>query len=626
MAPKNWKRLAPGPPESSVTVASQKALGQLPVPQLSDTFARLRSSLKPLARSQEELDSALKKVDEYEKSPLASALQERLVDRQKGTEHWLEEWWDNGAYMGYRDSVVVNVSYFYGFDAHPKHLPQTSVHRAAALTRAMLLFRQKYKLGQLKPEATKEGPICMDTYRWMFDCCRVPGTSGLDWAISYAKEGENGNAGHVVVFRKNRAWKVDIAKDAHILSTADLERQFQHIYDSTTESYPAIGVLTTNNRDVWAKDYSNLVSGAHNESIVRDIHSAAFVVCLDDTTPSDIVSFSKQLWHGGDHGKWLSNRWVDKPVQLIVCDGPEARSGIMGEHSIMDGTPTARMCDDILDALTDPSFDHGTSNASLPVPKPLDWNVSEKTHSAIASAEDAARELTDGQTLNHFLTSYGKGAVKSFGVSPDSWCQMMVQLAYRRLLAKHDELSARAADGFIAPGATYEAASTRKFLKGRTEAIRVVCEESEKWVRAMMSDSGKVEDEEKRALLRAAAKRHGQLAREAGNAQGVDRHLLGLKKLIKDSEEVPALYSDPLFLRSSHWNLSTSAIFSKHFEAYGWGEVVPDGFGVAYMTGFEDKFFFNITSRVEMPNAEFCEEIKRAASDMHDLFAPKSKL
>ena len=63
-----------------------------------------------------------------------------------------------------------------------------------------------------------------ECFRWMFDCCRVPGTSGLDWAISYAKEGENGNAGHVVVFRKNRAWKVEIAKDAHILSTGDLER------------------------------------------------------------------------------------------------------------------------------------------------------------------------------------------------------------------------------------------------------------------------------------------------------------------------------------------------------------------------------------------------------------------
>jgi carnitine O-acetyltransferase len=77
----------------------------------------------------------------------------------------------------------------------------------------------------------------------------------------------------------------------------------------------------------------------------------------------------------------------------------------------------------------------------------------------------------------------------------------------------------------------------------------------------------------------------------------------GLKKSLMESEPVPALFTDPVFVRSSYWVLSTSAIFSKHFNEYGWGEVrlfqlfrarlltqfsfqvVPDGFGVAYMTG-----------------------------------------
>jgi carnitine O-acetyltransferase len=56
---------------------------------------------------------------------------------------------------------------------------------------------------------------------------------------------------------------------------------------------------------------------------------------------------------------------------------------------------------------------------------------------------------------------------------------------------------------------------------------------------------------------------------------------------IKEGEPTPAIFSDPLYLRSSRWVLSTSAIFSKYFKVYGWGEVVPDGFGVAYMTGFD---------------------------------------
>jgi hypothetical protein len=49
----------------------------------------------------------------------------------------------------------------------------------------------------------------------------------------------------------------------------------------------------------------------------------------------------------------------------------------------------------------------------------------------------------------------------------------------------------------------------------------------------------------------------------------------------------PALFDSPLLTRASTWVLSTSAIWSPHFPSYGWGEVVPNGFGVAYMTGFK---------------------------------------
>ena len=97
-------------------------------------------------------------------------------------------------------------------------------------------------------------------------------------------------------------------------------------------------------------------------------------------------------------------------------------------------------------------------------------------------------------------------------------------------------------------------------------------------------------------------------------------HLLGLQQLILPTEQTPSLFTDPLYLRAKRWVLSTSAVYSKHFDAYGWGEVVPDGFGVAYMTGSDDELFFNITCRKEMPIDEFMQEIERAVVDLKDLF------
>ena len=397
--------------------------------------------------------------------------------------------------------------------------------------------------------------------------------------MTYAKQGDLGDSGHIVVFRQNRPWKVDTAKDGRILSTAELERsapltpvphrtddpngasrQFQYIYDHTTHEYPGVGVLSASNRDVWAKvrvnrfshairsltaffaqDYAELLASPQNAHIIETIQSAAFTVSLDASSPTGFVGFSRSLWHGDVQPSQgpstpspqslpphlpsgiqvptgLRNRWVDKPVQFIVYDN--AQAGIMGEHSVMDGTPTARMCDDILGWLYDPSFDHGSpppsSAAAAAPPAPLDWHISPTTQSAIATADQAALALIDSQALGFHRTAYGKAAIKRFGVSPDAWAQMTIQLAYRRLLAAQSETRR---------GATYEAATTRRFFKGRTEAIRVVSAESDRWVASM--DDPAVDKAARKTLFLDAAKKHLGLARESGNAIGIDRLMLG---------------------------------------------------------------------------------------------------
>ncbi|KAH7914605.1 acyltransferase ChoActase/COT/CPT [Hygrophoropsis aurantiaca] len=614
--PQNWKALAPSPPPNTQTLGAQTKLPLLPIPGLAATISRLKLTLRPLAHSKEEYAAAEAKIDRFAASQ-AVDLHERLLQHAQGKKHWLESWWDDTGYLGYRDSVVINVSYYFGFDPQPGHLPQSPAARAASLARGAMVFRQQWKEGSLKPEGSKDIPFCMDTYRWMFDCCRVPGSQGLDWSISYADRPQN--IGHIVVIRKNRIWKLDTVVEGRILSMAELEKQIQYIYDHTTKEYPGIGILTASNRDVWAKDYATLASDPANVAILETIHSSAFIISLDTSTPSPTspVSFSRDLWHGRVRDgipTGLQNRWVDKPVQFVVYDN--AQAGIMGEHSIMDGTPTARLCDDVLEYLHNPSSDLGSAPATfnLPAPKPMDWVVSPATHKAIHEANKAAAELIDTQSLGFLLTSYGKAAIKTFGVSPDSWAQMIVQLAYRRLMSP--SVSPEQYSSWRT-GATYEAATTRRFYKGRTEAIRVVSSESDRWTMSMDDPSSSIS--ERKALFDAATKTHITLAKEAGNANGVDRHLLGLKKVVREGEEMPDVFRDPLVLRSSNWVLSTSAIFSKHFPVYGWGEVVPDGFGVAYMTGYDDRLQYTITSRKEMPNAQFCEEIARAAVDLYDL-------
>ncbi|KAF9240718.1 acyltransferase ChoActase/COT/CPT [Melanogaster broomeanus] len=606
--PPGWKSLAPPIPNFAHQSTSLPAL---PVPPLPDTLQRLKKSLRPLARSQDEFASTCQKIDEFGKEGgVGWVLQEKLEQRKTERDHWLEEWWDDLGYLAYRDSVD-------GFEPQPTHLPQSPAARAAGIARGAMLFRQKLRSGQISPDGIKDTQLCMDTYRWMFDCCRVPGPQGVDWSISYAGSPKpEADLGHIIAVRKNRFWKVKTEVDGKVVGMDVLIRQFQHIYDHSTEEYPAIGALTASNRDVWAKDFALLSSTPLNASHLRAIHSSAFLLSLDDSTPppENDVDVSRGLWHGTlasspspTHvARALSSRFVDKPVEFVVFDNGVA--GLMGEHSVMDGTPTARLCDEVLDYLTDPKSDFQLSltSAPVPTPEPLDFDLSgiPQISEAITTAQKSLHALASSQSLSFLRTSYGKAAIKTFGVGPDGWTQMIVQLAYARLSQRFSGENTKVT---LWPAGTYEAATTRMFYKGRTETIRVVSDESVAFVRAMLNPSAT--KEERMMLFRDAVKKHSHLAREAGMGSGVDRHMLGLRLSNPPSSPLPALFTDPLYTRSSHWTLSTSAIF----------KVVPDGFGVAYMTGFDDYLQFSITSRAEMPNAEFTEEIGKAAEELYEL-------
>ena len=134
-----------------------------------------------------------------------------------------------------------------GFDEQPASLPQTPAARAAGLARGALIFREKLQSGQVKPDATKEGDFCMDTYRyveafpkmsfgreplyrWMFDCCRIPGLQGLDWSVSHAGTNVD-EVGHIIVVRRNRFWMIKGIVDGRILSMTELEKWvIRHCY------------------------------------------------------------------------------------------------------------------------------------------------------------------------------------------------------------------------------------------------------------------------------------------------------------------------------------------------------------------------------------------------------------
>lgn len=104
LRPADWKSAAPSPPAGTSTFAAQSSLPKLPVLPLAPTLERLKATLVPIAHTPAELADAHRKIDAFANG-IGPELQQRLEERALYKPHWLEEWWDDGGYLSYRDSV-----------------------------------------------------------------------------------------------------------------------------------------------------------------------------------------------------------------------------------------------------------------------------------------------------------------------------------------------------------------------------------------------------------------------------------------------------------------------------------------------------------------------------------------
>ncbi|KAL2872759.1 carnitine O-acetyltransferase CAT2 [Aspergillus lucknowensis] len=536
----------------------EDSLPRLPVPSLEETSRRYLKSVHAVV-SKEEYENTKKAVEEFVRpGGVGHTLQERLLARAADPKHknWLTEWWNHAAYLGYRDPVIPYVSYFYSFrDDRARRNP---VKRAAAITSAALEFKRQVDDGSIEPEYLRKIPQAMSSYHYMFNTCRIP-NDGADYPKKYSAQDNQ----HIVVVRKNQFFKVPLAVNGRPLNVSELEKQFERIYQIAEKTAP-VGVLTVANRDHWTAARKKLLAAdPSNAAALEAIESSGFLVALDDASPVTLEERANQYWHGDGH-----NRWFDKPLQFIINENGTA--GFMGEHSMMDGSPTHRLNDHLNGLIFNNKIDLSEKpvRSDLPDPRPINFTLNEEILEAIdVAAKEHRQQIAAHELRVQAYQGYGKGLIKKFKCSPDAYVQMIIQLAYFKMYGKNRP--------------TYESASTRKFQEGRTETVRSVSDDSVAFCKAIMDPA--VLREEAVRLFRAALAAHVKYTAEASDGKGVDRHLFGLKKLLREGEPLPAIYSDPAYTYSGSWYLSTSQLSSEYFNGYGWSQVIDDGFGIAYM-------------------------------------------
>eukprot|EP00756_Hemistasia_phaeocysticola_P007288 Hpha_TRINITY_DN14193_c0_g2::TRINITY_DN14193_c0_g2_i1::g.10759::m.10759/K08766/CPT2; carnitine O-palmitoyltransferase 2 len=564
-------------------------LPRLPIPKLDDTLDRYLQSIEPLVGTggierQREMVEALRNGS-------GPKLQQALVERDAGyaaaggfPHFYFEKYWDDG-YLAARCPNTVHISPYYVFADAPdgdKSPSSRAARFVTAVARWMLRLRQP---NGIEPDGGD-----------MSQLARFPATARIPGVERDSLEFHAETSRHIVVQCGGKFFRVEVIQpDGNVVSNASLRATFESIIAQTPPplwgsnpdpSEIGVGILTTEDRDVWAKVRTELIEGDKSGSNKRSLHaidSAFFSVALDHIDPAadnGLRGRCRSLLHGiATPHRTHCNRWYDK--HQLVADGAGGL-GMVWEHSYSDGGSWNRALQDIwADSHAEPASAAGEALHA----EPLTFELSESVKLAIQAAETKCRkDFVNG--LDHVVTHFdifGKKTIKTWKLSPDAVVQQAFQLAYHRL---HGESAA-----------TYEACAMRNFFHGRTETIRSLTLASQAFVRAVADQHPK---EELIALLKQAVAAQQTLAKAASVGEGIDRHLLALKMEWKEHGICNGaadleLFEDKDFQKSSTWTISTSNVTQDFINVFGFGAVTGDGYGLGYQI-FDDHIPLSISS------------------------------
>ena len=474
-----------------------------------------------------------------------------------------------------------------------------NVQRGAAILFATAEFRKKVVTGQLQPEMIgkkKQTKICSTAYKYMFNACRVP---CVDHGVCRIYDPSLYT--HCVVARKGHFFTMELVhpQSGNPLPVNQLEDQLADIIrmaDRLPSSRKKLGLLTSQERDTWARGRQDLlkVGGTAMKDALEKLESGAILLNLDDEAPVSRQECGNLFWTGGL--KSGENRWFDKSIQIMVANNGKA--GLIAEHSMMDGMPVINFANYMTGVTYSQAKRKCAHQAHLyqPISNPAVEDIFGNCLTVcdpnlVGSLEAQAWTAFSTLITDHVLhvqsfQGYGSSFVKKSGFPPDAFVQTAMQLATYRLFGEQV--------------GTYEATQVRTFLHGRTEVTRSVSTQSEAFVKRMglrplNDETDPSVANEKIALLRKATTAHSKYTVLAAKAQGVDRHLFGLSMMVTGDETAPDLFSDALYARSKKWRSSTSNLSHPRFNLWGYGEVVPDGVGLAYAI-LPNSCVFNITA------------------------------
>lgn len=506
-------------------------LPQLPLPSLESTLELYLASARPFL-SENELIHTSNTIREFQEG-IGPQMQQHLIDRSKNPQidNWQHELQVNGIYLKRRDPIHPYGN-FYGVHLQTK-TPHSQSTRAAIISVATYNFKQRMDGGNLEQDYLHEQPLCMKSLQWLFNANRTPSV-GIDKLHRYP--GNN----YLVALRRGHIFKVMLTKGGESATFASLKTTFEAILKNSDERVPAIATLTADERNSWARLRNTLKSRDEgNVTLMEMIEAAAFIVCLDDESPSTTTERCNNFLLGDP-----SNRWSDKSLQFAICRN--GLSGYICEHSMLDALSLKQLNRFITKAILQHSSESQQQSSAIEVAENLSeeftFERNEVIDAQIERIQKSFKKTHVPAEAAHFhLPTLGHSFLESHKISPKTAYQLIIQLA--SLLHFGQQFP------------SWEVLTLMPFHKGRLDWMQVVspamlafCRAAAAAISIADNKIGLETSSELRMLLREAAMVHVRTMTRIARGRGFAAHMEALHEIVAqvltDDDDVPALFRD----------------------------------------------------------------------------------
>ncbi len=304
-----------------------------------------------------------------------------------------------------------------------------------------------------------------------------------------------------------------------------------------------------------------------NRTLMALIDAAAFIICLDDGSPSNPTERANQFLVGE-----ISNRWSDKILQFVVCEN--GASAYLCEHAIVDGGTVKQINESIKSAI----LNHGKETQCEEATNDLDYDSDEIERYAFESNPEIDKNISRVQEhfnaakpaieYSHFAcTSFGTTFLRNHRCAPKAGYQIVIQLASRRYF------------GYQPP--SWETISMRPFYKGRVEIIQTALPPLFEFCASMQDKTRSASY--RRSLSYEAAKALTNTMTRISRGGGFASHLYALQEVVEEGEELPLLFLDPTYANTRPRKIMTSSVpWQDSLQEAGFALPDPESLWVQY--------------------------------------------